>query len=79
MEAPSAPLGASVRSGSQATPEEIDARLADLAGRGQVAPEWVRARLVKTGRMDRLVGGITDAKVFEFLERRSRIIPEDVP
>jgi trigger factor len=62
--------------GLGATAAEVDARVAEIAGRGQVTPARVRDQLVKTNRLDRLVADITNAKVFEFLKGRSEILDE---
>ncbi|MSR36193.1 MAG: hypothetical protein EXR95_06045, partial [Gemmatimonadetes bacterium] len=63
--------------GLAAAPAEIDARVAEIARRGQVTTERVRDQLVRTDRMERLVGDITHAKVFDFLRGRSEILDDD--
>ena len=65
--------------GLAATEPELDARVAEIASRGQVTPAQVRDQLVRTGRLDRLAADITHAKVFDFLKRRSRIVDEEGP
>lgn len=63
--------------GLQAAPAELDARIADIAARGGVPPERVRAQLIRTGKLDRLAADITNAKVFDFLMGRSEVLDEN--
>jgi trigger factor len=62
--------------GLAATAAELDARVAEIAARGQVGPGRVRDQLVKTGRLERLTTDITNTKVFDFLKRQSEIVDE---
>jgi trigger factor len=57
-----------------ATPEEVEGRIADLAQLGQVTPEEVRSRLVKSGRLEGVARDITERKVLAFLESQSEVV-----
>ena len=61
----------------EATPDEVEARVAEIAGRGGVDPVEVRRQLVQSDRMEGLAREITAAKVIEFLKSRSRILEDD--
>jgi trigger factor len=60
--------------GLLATPEEVDARIAEIAEMGQVAPEEVRSRLAKSGRLEGVARDITERKVLTFLESQSEVV-----
>jgi trigger factor len=62
--------------GLGATDAELDARVAEIAARGQVTAGLVRDQLVRTGRLERLASDITNTKVFDLLKRRSEIVDE---
>jgi trigger factor len=62
--------------GLEATGPELEARVAEIAARGQVGPGQVRDQLVRTGRLERLAGDITNTKVFDFLKGQSQIVDE---
>ncbi len=58
----------------QATPEEVDTRVEEIAERTQTPPGEVYARLQRSGRLERLEQEITEDKVFDFLKSGSTIV-----
>lgn len=61
--------------GLQATEEELDERIEEIAGKNDTSPSQVYARLQKAGRLEALEREITEGKVFEFLKSKSEIVP----
>jgi len=59
--------------GLQATPEEVDLRIEELAERNGVSPADLYTRLQKSGQIDQLEVEITEGKVFDLLISRSEI------
>jgi trigger factor len=57
----------------QATDDEIDARIEEIAARNDSPPAEVYARLQKSGRIEQLEQEITERKVFDFLSSTSDI------
>ena len=57
----------------EATEEDLDARIQEIADRSQSAPEKVYASFQKAGRLGTLEREITERKVFEFLKNQSTI------
>lgn len=57
----------------QATEEELDARVAQLAERRKIAPEQLYASLQKAGRLRELERSITEEKVFRYLLQQSTV------
>lgn len=60
--------------GLRASPEEVDARVEEIAERSKTPPGEVYARLQRTGRLERLEQELTEDKVFEFLKSESTIV-----
>ncbi|TVR56130.1 MAG: trigger factor [Gemmatimonadales bacterium] len=58
----------------RATPEEVDARVEEIAERSKTPPGEVYARLQRSGRLERLEQELTEEKVFEFLKSESTIV-----
>jgi trigger factor len=59
------------------TPEEVDARIEEIAQRGGTTPADVYSRLQRAGQIERLEREITEEKVFEFLKARSDVITSE--
>lgn len=57
----------------QATAAELEAKIAELAGRRQIAPAELRASLEKNKRLRDLERGLTEDKVFAFLLSQSTV------
>jgi trigger factor len=57
----------------QATPADIEAKIAELAGRRQIAAPELRASLEKNKRLRDLERGLTEDKVFAFLLSQSTV------
>jgi trigger factor len=62
--------------GLRATPQDLSARIAEMAERASVTPAQVRAQLEKADRLDSLERELTDRKVFAFLREQSEIRDE---
>jgi trigger factor len=62
--------------GLHATPEELSARIAEMADRTGISPAQARAQLEKAERLDALERELTDRKVFAFLREQSEIRDE---
>ena len=56
-----------------ATEEDIDKRIEEIAAKNDTAPEKVYASFQKAGRLEALEREITERKVFEFLKGQSEI------
>jgi trigger factor len=56
-----------------ATEEDLDRRIEEIATKNDTAPEKVYASFQKAGRLDALEREITERKVFEFLKGQSEI------
>lgn len=56
-----------------ATPEEIDARIEEVASANETTPAKVYASMQKAGRLDSLEHDLTERKVFRFLMEQSEI------
>lgn len=63
----------SEKQGLRATPEEVDARVAEIAERNDRSPTEVRAQLQKSGRLGSIEEEITESKVFDWLKAASKI------
>jgi trigger factor len=59
--------------GLEATDDDLDARVEELAARNDAPPSEVYARLQKSGRLEQLEREITERKVFDFLTSQSEI------
>jgi trigger factor len=59
--------------GLQATPEEVDARVEELASRAGKPVNEVRRQLARSNRLEALANEITEDKVFEYLKGLSTI------
>ncbi len=59
--------------GLQASPAELDQKIAELAGRRQIAPAELRASLEKNRRLRELERSLTEDKVFAFLLSQSTV------
>lgn len=59
-----------------ATPEEFDARLAEIADANRTTPAKVKANLVKAHRVEQLERELTERKVLEYLRAQSEIQDE---
>ncbi len=59
--------------GLQATEEEIDDRVEEIAARNDTTPSEIYARLQKSGRLEQLEQEITERTVFEYLASQSEI------
>ena len=59
-----------------ATEEEIDQRIEEIAEKNGTAPEKVYASFQKAGRLEALEREITERKVFDFLKSQSEITDE---
>ena len=57
--------------GLRASPEEVGEKVQELASRMGQSPSAVRARLRKSGGLDNIERGLTDARLFEFLMAKS--------
>jgi trigger factor len=57
-----------------ATEEELDERIEEIADRNDTAPAKVYAELQKAGRLEALERELTETKVFDFLKEQSEII-----
>ena len=57
-----------------ATEEELDRRIEEIAGRNETTPAKVYAELQKAGRLETLERELTETKVFDFLKEQSEII-----
>ena len=57
----------------RATPDEVDAKVADVAGRLGKSEHEVRSQFQKSGRLGELEEQITEDKVFEYLKSLSEI------
>jgi FKBP-type peptidyl-prolyl cis-trans isomerase (trigger factor) len=62
--------------GLKATPQEVVERVSQIAERGRVDPEEVRAQLSKAKRLEGLARSITETNVFDFLKKQSEILDE---
>ena len=60
--------------GLQATEEEIDSRVEEIADKSGKSPAKVYANLQKSERLEALEREITERKVFEFLKEQSEIV-----
>jgi trigger factor len=60
----------------EATPDEVDERIEEIAERSDSTPGEVYARLQKAGQIERLEREITERKVFDFLKSESTITDE---
>ena len=60
--------------GLQATEEEIDSRVEEIADKSGESPAKVYANLQKSERLEALEREITERKVFEFLKEQSEIV-----
>ena len=60
--------------GLQATEEEIDSRIEEIAEKSGESPAKVYANLQKSERLEALEREITERKVFEFLKEQSEIV-----
>lgn len=56
-----------------ATAEDVDARIEEIAEANDVSPAQVYANLQKAGRLERLERDLTERKVLEFLREQSEI------
>lgn len=56
-----------------ATEEEIDVRVEEIASANETTPAKVYASMQKSGRLDTLERDLTERKVFEFLKEQSEI------
>jgi len=61
------------REGLEASKEEIDRKIQEIADKNDQAPARVASRLKKAGRFDGFVREITEEKVFAFLKEQSEI------
>jgi len=59
--------------GLRATPEEVDARVEELASRAGKPVAEVRRQLARSNRLEALANEITEDKVFEYLKGLSTI------
>lgn len=59
------------REGLTATPEEVEARVREIATRGDQEPADVRRRLVREKRLDALARQVAVDKLFDYLKTRS--------
>jgi trigger factor len=59
--------------GLRATPEEVDARIAELAGRFNKPVQEVRNQFQKSGRLGEMEESLTEEKVFDYLKSLSDI------
>jgi len=59
--------------GLRALPEEVDARIAELAGRFNKSAGEIRAQFQKSGRLAEIEEQITEDKVFEYLKSLSDV------
>ena len=57
----------------QATSEEVDARVEEIAEANDATAAQVYASLQKAGRLEPLERNLTEMKVFEFLQEQSEI------
>jgi trigger factor len=57
----------------RATPNEVDQRVEDIAGRVGKSAEELRAQFQKSGRLGELEEQITEEKVFEYLKSLSTV------
>lgn len=57
----------------EATEDDLDGRVQEIAERSDTTPGEVYARLQKSGRLESLEQEITDRKVFDFLKEQSTI------
>lgn len=62
--------------GLRATEEEVDGRVQEIAERNDTTPAKVYAQLQKSGRLSGVEREITENKVFDFLEGKSKIVEE---
>lgn len=61
----------------QATPDDLDDRIEEMAERAGTEPGDLYARLQKAGRLEQLEREITERKVFDFLKSESTITEAD--
>ena len=59
-----------------ATPEEVDARLAEIAQRNDRTVEQIRSELRRTNRLDAVGDALTEEKVFAWLKSQSKVEQE---
>lgn len=65
--------------GLQASEEELDQRVEEIAEQNDTTPARVYANLQKAGRLEQLEQQITEDKVFEFLKGESKIVEAAEP
>ena len=58
----------------EATSEEVDEKIQEIAEKNEVDPGEVYSQFQKTGRLQRLERELLERKVFEFLKERSTIV-----
>jgi trigger factor len=59
--------------GLRATPDEVEGKIVEVAGRLDKSPEEVRVQFQKSGRLGELEEQVTEDKVFEYLKSISEI------